>query len=294
MKRMLSRGLQKITGKLLEPVIKNLSSNRQNQILLQLKYKQMAAQKIKLDFEDVGFNTYSVTHEDGILLYIFSVIGMANRKCVDIGAGSVRGSSVANLIVNHGFHGLLVDGDTKSIEHARVFYNTLKNTHPSPPTLISTLVNAENINSIIQDNGFSGEIDLFCLDIDGVDYWVWKALDVIHPRVVLLEYQDLLGPDRAWTVPYDPDFYVDNYPVNKENKNYCGASLQAFIKLGREKGYRLVGCNNGGWNAFFIKNGIGEDNLPEVSAQSCFKFAWNQYGMEHRFPLVKDMEWVEV
>jgi hypothetical protein len=294
MKQFLIRSLQKIAGKLLTPTIYNIASNRQNQILLQLKYRETTAQKIKLDFEDVGFNTYSMTHEDGILLYIFSVIGMTNRKCVDIGAGSIRGSSVANLIINHEFKGLLVDGDTKSIEHARTFYNTLEDTHLSSPTLISTLVNAENINNIIQGKNFSGEIDLFCLDIDGMDYWVWKALDVIQPRVVLLEYQDLLGPDRAWTVPYDQKFNADDYPVNKENKNYCGASLQAFIKLGREKGYRLVGCNNGGWNAFFIKNGIGEDILPEVSAQSCFKFAWNQYGVEHRFPLVKDMEWVEV
>jgi hypothetical protein len=254
----------------------------------------MAAQKIKLDFEDVGFNTYSMTHEDGILLYIFSVIGMTNRKCVDIGAGSVRGSSVANLIVNHGFNGLLVDGSSKSIEHAREFYASLHETHPTLPTLISALINAENINSLIKDNQFVGEVDLFCLDIDGVDYWVWKALDVIQPRVVLLEYQDLLGPERAWTVPYSPNFFVDDYPVNKDDKNYCGASLQAFVKLGRQKGYHLVGCNNGGWNAFFVRNDLGADILPEIPAQSCFKHAWNQYGMEYRFPLVKDMEWVEV
>jgi hypothetical protein len=50
---------------------------------------------------------------------------------------------------------------------------------------------------------------------------------------------------------------------------YCGAGLAAFVNLGRELGYRLVGCNRNQLNAFFVRNGIGEDVLPEVSAASC-------------------------
>jgi hypothetical protein len=294
MKHFVVKGLQKIAAKLLEPAIRSLPNSRQYQILLQMKYREMAARKERLNFEDVGFNVFSATHEDGILLYILSTIGMTNRKCVDIGAGGVRGSSVANLIVHHGFEALLVDGNSRSIEQARTFYDNLKEEHPAPPVLKSAMVNAENINQLVEDLKFNGEVDLFCLDIDGMDYWVWKALEVIQPRVVLVEYQDLLGADLAWTVPYNPYFSIKDYVVNKTNNNYCGASLPAFVKLGREKGYRLVGCNNGGWNAFFVKDGLGADILPEVSPKSCFKYAWNKYGMEHRFPLVKDMEWVEV
>lgn len=292
MKHSIIKFLQKIAQKLFEPITRNLSNARQTQILLALKYKDLAKQKERLSFEEIGFDVYSVTHEDGIFLYLFSSIGTTNKKLVDIGAGGINGSSVANLIINHGFTGLLIDGDTKSIEFARHHYSKLNLSNQ--PTLKSTMITAENINSLIRESNISGEIDLFCLDIDGVDYWIWKALDVIQPRVVMVEYQDLLGPERACTIPYSPSFSMSNYPVNKENHNYCGASLSAFIKLGKEKGYRLIGCNNGGWNAFFMKNGIGEELFPEVSAESCFKFNWNFYGMEHRFPLVKDMQWVSV
>jgi hypothetical protein len=262
--------------------------------LLSLKYKEFAARSEKLCFDEVGFDVYSLTHEDGILLYIFSVIGTTNKICVDVGSGGITGSSVANLIINHGFTGILVDGDTNEIKTAREFYANLHETRLTPPKLLSTMVTAENINTILADNKCVGETDLFSLDIDGVDYWVWKALDIIQPRVVMVEYQDLLGPELSWTVPYRPDFSKSDYPINKDRNNYCGASLQAFVKIGRQKGYRLIGCNNGSWNAFFLKNGIGETLFPEEPVKNCFRSEWNRFGMEHRFPLVKDMEWVEV
>ena len=77
--------------------------------------------------------------------------------------------------------------------------------------------------------GFEGEIDLLSLDIDGIDYWIWEALEVIRPRVVVAEIQCIWGADRAVTVPYDPQFraeYVQGFGI------YSGASLKAFIKLG--------------------------------------------------------------
>ena len=76
--------------------------------------------------------------------------------------------------------------------------------------------------------------------------------------------------------------------------NYGGASLAAFVQLAKEKEYRLVGCNHGGWNAFFVLNSVGEETLPEVTAESCFRYPWNEYGMKERFPLVSNMDWQQV
>ena len=111
---------------------------------------------------------------------------------------------------------------------------------------------------------------------------------------MLVEYQDILGPERCWTIPYRPDFDAGVFAVNKERNNYCGASLAALVKLGRQKGYRLVGRSRGGWNAVFVRNGEGDSAFPEVEAQSCFRYPWNLRGMAQRFPLVASMEWVEV
>lgn len=84
--------LWKIIASVLEPMLRNAIFTRQDQIQLLLKYKETVLSQDKgLDFEQVGFNVYSSTYEDGILLYIFSLIGMTNKKVVDIGAGAIKG-----------------------------------------------------------------------------------------------------------------------------------------------------------------------------------------------------------
>ncbi|MFG1691682.1 hypothetical protein ACGF5M_05970 [Gemmatimonadota bacterium] len=247
-----------------------------------------------MDVDEVGFNVYSPTYEDGVLLYIFSLIGTTNRKLVDIGAGPIRASSTTNLIINHGFTGLLIDADKKNVRNLRSYYSVHPETTLFPPKCACAFVTMENVNDLIERNGVLGEIDLLGIDIDGVDYWIWKAIHVIRPRVVLVEYQDNLGPNRSWTVPYRPDFNLRDYPQNRQYNNYCGASLTAFVRLGRERGYRLVGCNRGGWNAFFVRDDLGSECLPEVSSEDCFRHDWNQFSMEQRFPPVAEMDWQEV
>jgi hypothetical protein len=111
----------------------------------------------------------------------------------------------------------------------------------------------------------TGEIDLFSLDVDGMDYWMWKALIVASPRVVVVEYQTDWGSDNSVTVPYSPTFVADLSSL----PYYCGCSLPAWVNLGREKGYRLVGCNGSNYNAFFVRNDVGVDVLPEVDAADC-------------------------
>jgi hypothetical protein len=64
---------------------------------------------------------------------------------------------------------------------------------------------------------------------------------------------------------YDPEYRFDLASPPR-----CGASLPAFVKLGRSKGYRLVGVQSLGFNAFFVRNDVGEDLLPEVSAHDCY------------------------
>src|SRR4029077_13460873 len=112
--------------------------------------------------------------------------------------------------------------------------------------------------------GFEGEIDLLSLDIDGIDYWVWNAIECIQPRVVVLEFNQGLGATKAVTVPNKPDFVYD-----WNHSYYGGASLPAFIKLGRKKGYRLVGTETTGVNAFFVRSDIGTAFFPEVPISKC-------------------------
>src|SRR5262245_57737741 len=127
-----------------------------SQILLRLQYQDLARRGGDLPcFADVEFRCYSQNCEDGILLFIFSLIGTTNRRVVEICAGDGVECNAANLIINHGWRGLLFDGDPVLIENGRAFYAACRTTFATPPTLVHTWITAETINPLIERNGFS-------------------------------------------------------------------------------------------------------------------------------------------
>jgi hypothetical protein len=242
----------------------------------------------------VGFKAYSQTDEDGILLYLFSLIGTTNRRCVEICAGDGLECNTANLIIHHGWSGLLVDGDARLVARGQACYRRHRATYVRPPTFVCSWVTAENVNALLREHGFDGAIDLLSLDLDGIDYWIWNALEAARPRVVVVEYQDILGPERTWTVPYQADFDHRRYPTTGGRPNFAGASLTAFARLAARKGYRLVGVNRCEYNAFFVQGGQGDAVLPGVSVASCFQDPSLDLSRRERFETVRHLPWVEV
>jgi hypothetical protein len=241
-------------------------------------------------YRDVGFRLFCDADEDGILLYILSIVGSGSKRLVDLGSASLNGNS-ANLILHHGWGGVLVDADDDAITDARASYEEFG---IIPPTMVSTWLTAEEVNDLLREYAPEGEIDLLSIDLDGNDYWIWRAIDAITPRVVVIEYQDIIGPERALTIPYDPGFRVDRYEVNRELNNYAGASLRAMVQLGASKGYRLVATSGLGFNAFFVRADLSVDLLPEIRVEEGFSHPWNTYGMRERWPLVANMPWEQV
>jgi hypothetical protein len=289
-------GILNKKGKTLPPKIEEKPVDSCTQDVLQkaisLSYKILESDKKEImSLSDTGFRVFSQHDEDGILLFIFSIIGTVNKKCVEICAGNGMECNTANLIINHRWTALLMDGNKSNIEKATGFYKKNKNTQFWPPTIVHAWITKENINELILNNGFEGEVDLLSLDIDGNDYWIWKEIEVIKPRVVVLEYNHLLGPDKSLTVPYNPEFVAE---FTQYGSDYAGASLAAFIKLGRSKGYRLVGTNTIGTNAFFVRNDIQHEWLPEISANACFSHPRSQFGMNIRWKNVENKQWEEV
>ncbi|MDQ6675550.1 MAG: hypothetical protein M3069_33280 [Chloroflexota bacterium] len=273
--------------------------DKEMQILLSLKYKELLYRHLPLpSLAEAQFRSYSQNGEDGILLYIFSLIGTTSKTVVEMCAGNGIECNAANLILNHRWIGLLFDGDEQNIQSGKTFYAAHRDTNWLRPTLAHAWITAENVNDLIRSNGVAGEIDLLSLDMDGMDYWIWKAMDCIRPRVVVLEYNWVWGTERSVTVPYTTDF-VNTDPGGVHGGNgwiYFGGSLPAFVKLAREKGYRLVGCEEWGFNAFFIRADVGEDVFPEIEASKCFEIPMQR---KARHPdILKAMDprwkWVEV
>lgn len=250
------------------------------------QYQSYAKKGEYIPLSETGFRVFSQYEEDGKLLYIFAIIGMRNKTFVEIGSDDGINSNCANLALNFGYHGLFLDGNAKAINRGRNFYAKYPHPWMYAPTFKCAKVQAENINQLCAEANLEGEIDLLSIDIDGNDYWIWKALEQVSPNVVIIETHVEFGM-RNVVVPYDKDyFFPGKHPV------YHGASVPAMIKLAKEKGYRLVGANELGFNLIFVKNGLGEAELPEVTAESVLthpsvKESWK------RFEPIKDWEFIE-
>jgi len=237
------------------------------QILLMQRYRELLRGGGPLPaFADVEFRNYSQNGEDGILLYILALIGMKTRKCVEICAGDGVECNAANLILNHGYDAVLVDGDEGNIAIADEFYARHRETHGFPPRAVKHWIERETIDRFLRDHGMAGEIDVLTIDIDGNDYWIWNAIECSAPRVVVVEYDNSWGPDDSVTMRYEADFVCR---TTEPGMPHCGASLAAFVGLGRRKGYRLVGSQMRCFNAFFVRDDIGRACLPEASVESC-------------------------
>ncbi len=292
-KRVMSKIGRSMLGPLERKRLDEVSAvDKTTQLLLTLRYKELLRQNANLStFDEVEFRAFSQNGEDGILLYIFSLMGSTNKRAVEICAGDGIQCNCANLIINHGWNALLVDGDEANVRAGRAYYSECPDTKWWPPTFVNAWVLRDNVNSVIRAQAYEGEIDLLSLDMDGMDYWIWEALDCINPRVVVLEYQCIWGPDKSVTVPYDPSFVAE---IVDGGANYSGASLAAFVKLGRRKGYRLIGCQRYGFNAFFMRSDIGQDIFPEIPTSECFGHPAVQDCIARRLPTVINREWLEV
>jgi hypothetical protein len=195
------------------------------------------------------FKVYSQFGEDGILQHLVKHVPIVNRRFVEFGVEDFREANCRYLMEVEPWRGLILDGDPE-----------LENKIKSQPFYFfrelvpySTFVTAENINGILSEMGFTGDIGVLSVDIDGNDYWVWKAIDVVTPRIVIIEYNSVFGAEQAVTIPYNPNFFRRTAHFSWL---YAGASLSALVLLGNQKGYSFVGSNSAGNNAFFVRNDV--------------------------------------
>ena len=89
------------------------NTTQEVQILLSRQYKDILARNIRPlpTFDEVGFRCHSQFEEDGILLYLFAMLGTTNKIAIEICAGNGIECNTANLLINHGWNGFCLMGD---------------------------------------------------------------------------------------------------------------------------------------------------------------------------------------
>lgn len=213
-----------------------------------------AAAARALDPEDLilsGYRGYSQNDEDGIIEEIFRRIGVVRREFVEFGCGDGIENNTLYLL-SAGWRGVWLDGDAANIAAALARREAAD--AEDRLTVREVMVTAENINEVLPAAGVHPEPDLMSIDIDGNDYWVWSALNVVNSRVVVIEYNATFRPPHRIVQRYDPGRRWDG-------TNYFGASLKALEELAARKGYALVGTEGAGCNAFFVRKDLLEPGL---------------------------------
>lgn len=196
------------------------------------------------------------------------------------------------------WQGLILDGskqilDVKKKYHDLMWKNKLK--------VGFEWITKDNINDIISKYKFNNDIGLLSIDVDGNDYWIWKAIDTINPIIVIIEYNSLFGKKNKISVPYLEKF--ERYSAHNSGL-YWGSSISALIEIGKIKGYTLVGGNSAGVNLYFVRNDR-KNTLKEVDIDKAYfkqnfsdlkdeRDNFSDLNNSEKINIIKDLKVVEV
>lgn len=199
-----------------------------------------------------GHRSFSQNDEDGILCEIFRRVGVDQRRFFEIGVEGGFECNTAALLLQ-GWTGTWVEAEPT--HQPSVNFKLSQWLEDGSLAVHWQKATPDNINELVSGATDDGafELDLLSIDVDGHDYWIWNALES-RPRVIMVEYNGSLHPPLSVVVPFDPERVWDG-------TTHYGASLCALEKLGRRKGYSLVGCCFSGINAFFVRDDLVQDHF---------------------------------
>ncbi len=219
--------------------------------------KMLAAQSILSEFRyrrdgiplaHSEFSVFSQFGDDGIIQYVIARLKLPpdEQRFVEFGVENYRESNTRFLLLNNNWRGLVMDGSDEHVSFIRrdpIYWKY-------DLTALAHFVTRENINLILRDAGFQGRIGILSIDVDGIDYWIWEAITMVDPALVIVEYNSLFGGREAVTIPYQADFARGKAHYSFL---YWGASLSALCQLATQKNYVWIGCNSAGNNAYFVR-----------------------------------------
>jgi hypothetical protein len=204
-----------------------------------------------------GYKIYSQNEEDGMIAEVFRRIGHGSKRFIEFGVQDGLECNTALLLLQ-GWRGAWIEASEASAARARAHFQGY------PVEIVADLVTVDNADALMARLSHGEELDLLSIDVDSVDYWIWDAIRSVRPRLVVIEYNAALPPPISLTMalpgrPWD-------------GGNYMGASLTALERLGRTKGYCLVGCSLAGVNAFFVRDDlVGEAFLSPFTAENHYE-----------------------
>jgi hypothetical protein len=243
--------LKKIVRKFARVIASNIEKNNETELLAlgSLLSKQQWLLNLPR-FNDYEFRIFSQWGDDGLIQYLIKNVNIEHEIFIEFGVEDHSESNTKFLMMNNNWKGLVIDGSDENMHRLRnqdwFWKYSLKNK--------AAFITKENINGLLAEAGFCN-IGLLHIDLDGNDAHILEVLDLskLNPSIIIMEYNAVFGKERMISVPYDKNFSR----TEKHYSNlYFGASLPALTFIANKKGYRLIGCNMAGINAYFVRHDL--------------------------------------
>lgn len=187
---------------------------------------------------------FSQNGEDGVLGEVLRRTGLsAPGFFVEFGGEDGVETNCGLLADVFGWSGVFFEGDPAKHHHLHRKY--------APTARVRTgnaMITADNIEPLLRDFGVPAEFDVLSIDVDGDDYWIWRAVTDFSPKVVVIEINAHLDPREPLVQPQGSGGW--------QGTDFYGASVEAVRRLGAAKGYRLVHIDLTGNNAFFVRGDV--------------------------------------
>ena len=186
---------------------------------------------------------FSQGKQDGIIEYIINNIKINNKFCVEFGYDSNDltsggGPNTTNLIINHNWDYLLLDGTHN---------NEKINLHKH-------FLTKDNICDLFKKYNVPLEPGYISIDVDSTDLWLMNSiLQKYKPSFLSVEFNPNIPIDHAITFPPSDENGWNNDKI-------FGASLKALNIIGQNKHYTLIYAGNLNiskhHDAFFVRNDL--------------------------------------
>jgi hypothetical protein len=216
--------------------------------------------------EDVDYKIFSQNGEDGILDYLLTCLKIDKPKFIEIGVGDYHESNTRFIFERTSCKGLIIDiiedFKKKVSQNTKVWSGDLN--------ILSKKIDSENFLPTIKEHDFKDNVDIFSIDVDGIDYWILEKIPKKFSKIIVAEFNPYFGSELSITVPNDPNFNRTNYHYS----NLCfGASLKSIIELLSKKGFIFLGTNLFRNNVFFVNEDFKDQlsiDFPDIKDLSKF------------------------
>lgn len=202
-------------------------------------------------------NIHSQNGEDGILEEIFKRLGVGKGWFVEFGAADGIRLSNSFALVEKGWQGVDIEGEHSAyLELEETAKKYPKQIYPLE-AFVSPTGGKNSLDNLLRPTPLPKDFDLLSVDIDSYDWWIWKSLSHYTPKVVIIEINSTFAPGIEYVQP------TEEGELGDAGK---GTSFTSMVKLGEEKGYKLV-CHTG--NLIFVRNDlVSKLDLPKEELEN--------------------------